>query len=157
MSRVRYVGSSGQEPPLNELEKEKLKGQQLNNEISQTKLRRLHEEVLDRREASFVFDTVMIIIRQELMRAPSLAVREPELLRSLSPEQLHAVRMSVDRTVRSALNQAADLAEKFTKSPKKVIAELAGAEEPSQKEVDAARRKKARKNARRRVIRRAKA
>jgi hypothetical protein len=155
MARIRYVGN-GAEPPLSELEREKLKGQQLNNEISETKLRRIREEVLDRREANFVFDTVMIIIRQELMRAPSLAVRSLHGLH-LSHEVLHAVRMSVDKTVRSVLNQAADLAEKFTKTPRKAMAELTGAEEPSQKEVDAAQRKKARKNARRRVIRRAKA
>ena len=55
MSRVHYVGANGEEPPLTELEQEKLKGQQLANEIAQTKLRQVHEEVLERREVKFVF------------------------------------------------------------------------------------------------------
>ena len=154
MARIRYIGN-GAEPPLNELEKEKLKGKQLNNEISETKLRRIREEVLEKREVAFVLETMLIVLRQELMRAPSMAIKDLRDLH-LGQEVLFAVRMSVDKVVRSVLQAAADTAQKAL-SPKKVIAELTGAEEPSQKEVDAAQRKKARKNARRRVIRRVKA
>ena len=78
MSRVHYVGANanGAEPPLTELEREKLKGQRLANEIAQTKLRRLHEEVLEKREVKFVTETMSIVLRQELMRAPAQAVTD---------------------------------------------------------------------------------
>lgn len=76
MARVRYVGANGAEPPLTELEKEKLKGQQLANEISQTRLRRLRHDLLEKREVKFVIETMAVVLRQELMRAPSQAVRD---------------------------------------------------------------------------------
>jgi hypothetical protein len=153
MARIRYTGSNGEEPPLTELEREKLRGQQIANEIAQTKLRRLHEEILERREVKWVYETTMIILRQEMMRWPSLAVRAPELLHLLSHEQLHAVRMSFDQFIRAELVKARGTLEKALRSPREVIAEFVGAEEPSQKEVDAMERKKARANARRRVSR----
>jgi hypothetical protein len=155
MSRVHYVGANGEEPPLTELEKEKLKGQQLANDISQTKLKRLRGDLLERREVAFVIDTMAVVLRQELMRAPSLAVREPEL-RSLSHEQLHAIRMSVDKTVRSVLNKASETLGKAL-SPREAIAEMVGDEQASQKEIDAAARKKARTNAKRRERRKVRA
>jgi vacuolar-type H+-ATPase subunit H len=85
------------------------------------------------------------------MRLPSLVVREPGLRRGgLSHEQLHAIRMSADKFVRSVLEKAADTLEKALSSPREVIAEIVGEEEPSQKDIDAAARKKARVNAKRR-------
>jgi hypothetical protein len=151
MSRVHYVGANGEEPPLTELEKEKLKGQQLANDIAQTKLRRLRDELLERREVKFVNETMAVVLRQELMRLPSQVVRD---LRGagLSHELLFSIRRSVDKTVRSALNTATDTLEKAL-HPREAIAELVGEERPSQKEIDAAARKKARANAKRRVVR----
>ena len=149
MSRVRYVGANGAEPPLTELEKEKLKGQQLANAISQLKLRRSREEVLERREVKFVNETMTIVLRQELMRAPSQAVRDLHGLR-LSHEVLHSIRMSLDKTIRAALARAAETGEKAL-SPRKFIAEFVGEEQPSQKDLDAAARKKAKRAARRKA------
>jgi hypothetical protein len=157
MARITYTGANGEQPPLSELEKEKLKGQRLANDIARTKLRRLHEEILERREVKFVFDTTLIVLRQELMRWPSLVVREPEL-RSLSHEQIFAIRMSADKFIRAELDKATDSLEKALRSPREAIAELVGEEEqPSQKEIDAAARKRARTNAKRRERRKAKA
>ena len=76
MARVHYVSANGEEPPLTELEQEKLRGQQLANEIAQTKLRRLHEEILEKKEVKFVTETMSIVLRQELMRAPAQAVTD---------------------------------------------------------------------------------
>jgi hypothetical protein len=156
MARITYTGANGEQPPLSELEKEKLQGQRLANDIARTKLRRLHEEILERREVKFVFDTTLIVLRREMMRWPSLVVREPEL-RSLSHEQIFAIRMSADKFIRAELNKATDTLEKALRSPRAVIAEMTGEEEPSQKEVDAAGRKRARTNAKRRERRKAKA
>jgi phage terminase small subunit len=138
--------------PLTELEEEKLKGQRLANEIAQTKLRRLHEEVLEKREVKFVTETMAVVLRQELMRLPSDVVRDLRSLH-LSHEQVFSIRMSVDKTVRSALAKAAATLERAL-SPREAIAELVGEErQPSQKDIDAAARKKARVNAKRRVRR----
>ena len=153
MSRVHYVGANGAEPPLTELEKEKLKGQQLANDISQTRLRKLRQDLLEKREVQFVVSTAAIVLRQELMRLPSLVAGDLRSLH-LSHEQLFSIRTSVDRTVRSALSKAADTLERAL-TPRDLIAELVGEEkEPSQKEIDAAARKKARSNAKRAVRRR---
>jgi hypothetical protein len=91
MSRVHYVGANGEEPPLTELEQEKLKGQRLANEISQTKLRKLRQDLLEKREVKFVAETMAIVLRQELMRLPSLVVGDLRGLR-LSHEQLFTIR-----------------------------------------------------------------
>ena len=153
MSRVHYVGANGEEPPLTELEKEKLKGQRLANDIAQTKLRRLCQDLLERREVKFVNETMAVVLRQELMRAPSQAVIDLRDFR-LTHEILFAIKMSVDKTIRAALDRATDTLEKAL-NPKKVIAELVGEErQPSQKDIDAAARKKARVNAKRRTERR---
>jgi hypothetical protein len=156
MSRVHYVGANGEEPPLTELEKEKLKGQRLANDISATRLKRLRGDLLEKREVKFVTDTMAVVARQELMRLPSLVVREREL-RGLSHEQLFAIRMSVDKTVRSVLDKASGTLEGAL-NPRAAIAEIVGEEEqaPSQKDIDAAARKKARANAKRRERRGAK-
>jgi hypothetical protein len=151
MSRVHYVGANGAEPPLSELEKEKLKGQQLANEIAQTKLRRIREDLLERSEVRFVNETMSVVLRQELMRIPSQVVSDLRGLH-LSHEQLFVIRMSVDKTVRSALDKAATTLERAL-NPRDVIAELVGEKEPSKKDIDAAARKKARANAKRRVRR----
>jgi hypothetical protein len=154
MSRVHYVGANGEEPPLTELEQEKLKGQRLANEISQTKLRKLRQDLLEKREVKFVAETMAIVLRQELMRLPSLVVGDLRGLR-LSHEQLFTIRTSVDKTVRCALDKAADTLERAL-NPRDVIAELVGEERrPSQKDIDAAARKKARVNAKRRAVRKA--
>jgi hypothetical protein len=152
MSRVHYVGANGEEPPLTELEKEKLKGQRLANDIARTKLRRLCDDLLEKREVKFVTETVAVVLRQELMRLPSDVVRDLHSLR-LSYEQLFSIRMSADKTVRSALAKAADTLERAL-NPREAIAELVGEERPSQKDLDAAARKKARVNAKRRAGRR---
>jgi hypothetical protein len=152
MARVRYVGANGAEPPLTELEKEKLKGQQLANEISQTRLRRLRHDLLEKREVKFVIETMAVVLRQELMRAPSQAVRDLSGLH-LSHEVLHSIRMSLDKTIRTALDKATDTLERAL-NPREAIAELVGEERPSEKDLDAAARKKARANAKRRAVRR---
>ncbi len=152
MARHYYVGANGAEPPLTELEKEKLKGQQIANDIAQTKLRALHQDLLERREVQFVVETMAIILRQDLMRLPSLVVKDLHSLR-LSHEQLFAIRMSADKTVREALTKAS-ASVMSALNPRKAIAEFVGEERPSQKEIDAAARKKARGNARRRELRR---
>ena len=105
MARIHYVGANGAELPLSELEKEKLKGQQLANDIAQTKLRRLHEEVLEKSEVRLVNETTIIVLRQELMRAPSQAVTDLRGF-NLSRELLFTIRMSLDKTVRSLLDKA---------------------------------------------------
>ena len=153
MSRVHYVGANGAEPPLTELEKEKLKGQQLANEIAQTRLRRIHEDLLERSEVKFVIETMAVVLRQELMRLPSLVAGDFRALH-LSHDQLFSIRVSVDRAVRSALEKAATMLERAL-TPRDVIAELVGAEQPSRKVIDKAARKKARANAKRRVRRKA--
>ena len=48
-----------------------------------------------------------VVLRQELMRLPSQAVTDLRGLH-LSHEQLFSIRMSLDKTVRSALDKAAD-------------------------------------------------
>ena len=140
MARVHYVGANGEEPPLTELEQEKLKGQQIANDISQTKLRRLRAVLLEKREVKFVTETMAVVLRQELMRLPSQAVAD---LRgqSLTHEQLFSIRMSVDKTVRSALAKAADTLRRAL-NPREAMAELVGEEHPSQKDLDAAARKR---------------
>ena len=153
MARHYYVGANGAEPPLTELEKEKLKGQQIANDIAQTKLRTLHQDLLERREVRFVVETMAIVLRQDLMRLPSLVVKDLRSLR-LSHEVLFAIRMSVDKTVREALTKASAKVMSAL-NPRKAIAEFVGEKErPSQKEIDAMERKKARANARRREVRR---
>lgn len=151
MARIRYTGANGEEPPLTELEKEKLKGQQLANEIAQTKLRRLRHDLLEKREVRFVVETMAVVLRQELMRLPSLVLAELRGMR-LGHEQLFAIRMSADKTVRGALEKASVTLERAL-NPREAIAELVGEEGPSQKEIDAAARKKARANAKRRAVR----
>ena len=149
--RVHYVGANGEEPPLSELEREKLKGQQIANDIAETKLRRIHEEVLEKREVRFVVETMSIVLRQELMRLPSQVITD---LRSfnLQHDQLHAIKTSLGKTVRAALGNASDTLRKAL-SARAAYAELTGRREPSQKAVAAARRKKARANTRRRAVR----
>ena len=86
------------------------------------------------------------------MRAPSQAIADLRGLH-LSHEQLFLIRMSLDKTIRSALDKATDTLERAL-NPREVIAELVGEErQPSQKDIDAAARKKARVNAKRRVRR----
>ena len=153
MARVHYVSANGAEPPLTALEEEKLAGQRLANEISQTRLRKLRQDLLEKREVRFVVETMAVVLRQELMRLPSLVAGDLRSLH-LSHDQLFLIRMSVDRTVRSALGKAAETLERAL-TPRDVIAELVGEKkEPSQKDVDAAARKKARANAKRAVRRR---
>ena len=50
-----------EEPPLTALEKEKLKGQQLANEISQTRLRKLCQDLLEKREVRFVIAPKLLV------------------------------------------------------------------------------------------------
>jgi hypothetical protein len=155
MARVTYTGANGESPPLNELEREKLAGQRLANTIAETKLRRLREETLERREVQFVFETTMLVLRRELMRWPSLAVRLPELLRSeLTHAQFHAIAMSLDGFIRAELSKVRVSLEKTLASPREVIAELTGEDEPTPEDVDEAIRKKNRANAKRRAVRR---
>lgn len=152
MSRVHYVSANGQEPPLTELEEEKLKGQRLANEIAETKLRRLHEEVLEKREVKFVVDTMAIVLQQQIMRrTPNQVVTDLRGM-NLSHEVLHTIKMSVDKTLRAELDRASTAAEKALNA-REAYAELTGQREPSEKAVDKAKRKKARVNARRRVLR----
>ena len=150
MARIHYVSANGEEPPLTELEKEKLKGQQIANAVSQLKLRRIREEVIEKREVKFVNETMAVVLRQELMRAPSQAVRDLHSLH-LGHEVLFTIRMSLDKTVRSALAKAAATLEKAL-NPREAIAELVGEERrPSQKDLDAAARKKKRRAMRRKA------
>jgi hypothetical protein len=151
MSRVHYVSANGKEPPLTELEKEKLNGQRLANDIAQTKLRRLRHDLLEKREVKFVNETMAVVLRQELMRLPSLVMADLRGLH-LTHDQLFSIRMSVDKTVRSALAKASDTLQRAL-NPREAIAELVGEEGPSQKEIDVSARKKARVNARRRAAR----
>jgi hypothetical protein len=155
MARIRYVSANGEEPPLTELELEKLKGQQIANAISQTKLRQIQRDLLEKREVKFVVDTKLVVLRQELMRAPSQAIVDLRSLH-LSHEQLFSIRTSMDKTVRAALNTATDTLERAL-NPREFIAELVGEEPPSKKDIDAAVRKKAGVNAARRAKRKAKA
>jgi hypothetical protein len=141
---------------LSELEREKLEGQRLANEISQTKLRRLREEVKETREVKFVYDHTLTVLRQKMLRWPGLAVREPELLRLMDHVQLHAVRMAFDKFIRARLDEVADAFTKGLWSPGAVIREITGEVEPSQKDLDAAARKKSRANAKRRERRKVK-
>jgi hypothetical protein len=156
MSRVRYVPANGKEPPLTALELEKLKGQQLANDISQTRLKRLRGDSLERREVKFVTDTMAVVLQQELMRLPSLVVKDLRRVVELSREQLFSIRQSVDATVRCALEKASDTLATAL-SPREAIAELVGDEQPSQGEIDQAARRKARTNAKRRERRKVRA
>ena len=153
MARIHYVGANGASLPLSELEREKLKGQQIANDIAETRLRRIHEEVLEKREVKFVVETMSIVLRQELMRAPAQAITD---LRgqNLTHDQLHAIKMSLDKTVRTALGNADDTLTKALNA-REAYAELTGQREPSPKAVAAAKRKKERANAKRRVRRKA--
>ena len=149
--RVHYVGANGEEPPLSELEREKLKGQQLANDIAETKLRRIHGEVIEKDTVEFLVKDTVIKLQQGIMRAASQALID---LRSfnLPHEQLHAIKMSLDRSFRAELDKMADAFEKIP-TPREAYAEIVGEREPSPKAVAAARRKKARANAKRRVRR----
>ena len=80
----------------------------------------------------------------------SQAVRDLRNLH-LSHEVLFAIRMSLDKTLREALTKASKT-RLGALSPRKAYAELRRGRAVT-KEVDAAHRKKARKNARRRVVR----
>ena len=152
MARIHYVGANGAELPLSELEKEKLKGQQLANDIAETKLRRLHEEVLEKSEVRLVNETTIIVLRQELMRAPAQAVTDLRGF-NLSRELLFTIRMSLDKTVRSLLDKAEVSLRRALNSPRDAFAEMVGVEQPSKKVIDKAARKKTRVNARRRAVR----
>ena len=156
MSRVHYVGANanGAEPPLTELEEEKLKGQRLANEIAETKLRRLHEEVLEKSEVKLVFETTLLVIRQETMRGPSQAITDLRGL-NLSRDALFAIKMSLDRTNRSMLDKAEVSLRRALRNPREVYNEMVGIEAPSEKAVKAAARKKERGNAKRAVRRKA--
>jgi hypothetical protein len=85
------------------------------------------------------------------MRLPSQVVRDLRGV-SLSDELLFSIRMSADKTVRSALDKATDTLEKAL-NLRKAMAELIGEERPSEKDIDAAARKKAHVNAKRRAVR----
>ena len=61
--------------------------------------------------------------------------------------------MSLDKTVAPSSTMLKPVG-KVLNSPREVIAEIVGEEEPSQKVIDAAARKKARFNAKRRAVRR---
>jgi hypothetical protein len=154
MSRVHYVGKNGEPPPLTELEREKLKGQQLANDISQTRLARLRRDLLERREVVFVVENALVILRQQVMRLPSLVCGE--LRRSsLSREQLFAIRMSMDNAAREFLSEVVAALGKAG-DPQEAIAEIVDEPQPSQKEIDAAARRKARTNTKRRERRKVK-
>ena len=107
--------------------------------------------MLEKREVKFVTETMSIVLRQELMRAPAQAVSD---LRSfnLPHDQLHAIKISLDKSFRTALGHADDTLRKVL-TPRAAIAEIVGEKEPSQKAVAVAARKKARANARRRAVR----
>jgi hypothetical protein len=152
MARIRYTGANGEEPPLTELEQEKLQGQRITNRISETRLKRLRGDVLEKREVVFVISNAMVILRQALMRLPALVVRAQEL-RDLTHEQRHAIRMSLDKAIRTALGEASEALGKAG-NPREAIAEIVGEAQPSQKDIDAMAMKKARTNARRRELRR---
>jgi hypothetical protein len=65
--------------------------------------------------------------------------------------------MSLDGFVRSELGKVRASLEKTLASPREVIAELTGADEPTPEDVDEAARKKAAVNKKRRARRKAKA
>jgi hypothetical protein len=108
---------------------------------------------LERREVQFVNETMSIVLRQEVMRAPSQAIRDLRGF-NLSHDVLFSIRTSLDKTIRTALNKAADTLGRALR-PREFISEFVGEQLPSQKEIDAMERKKARANARRRVVRKA--
>jgi hypothetical protein len=100
--------------------KQKADGQQILKGIARTKLKKLRGDLLDRREVEFVVGNAIATLRPHLLRLPLLIASE---LRELSHDQLHAIRMRVERAVDSFLEEASESLGKAI-DPRAAIAEL---------------------------------
>ena len=119
--------------------------------LRETELARKREELIDKKMVGFLVEDTIVKLRQGLMRAPAQAITD--LRRFHFPhEQLHAIRMSLDKTFRAELGMAEDALKKVAHA-RATYAEIVGDREPSQKAVVAAARRRARVNAKRRVRR----
>ena len=143
-------------PKPSGLERKKETHQEILNEISSLRLKKLRGELVDKREVEFVVSTAIITLRAQLLRLPLLVVAE---LRELNHDQLHAIRMRAERAVHAFLEETSEALIKAI-DPRSAIAELE--EEDSNGEVtrakqDALARKRSLANAKRRAKRKAKA
>jgi hypothetical protein len=153
MATIRYVGRDGQAPKPSALERKKETHQEILNEISSLRLKKLRGELVDKREVDFVVSTAIITLRAQLLRLPLLVVSE---LRELSHDQLHGIRMRTERAVHAFLEEACAALSKAV-DPRSAIAELEENEsngEVSRAKQDALARKRSVANQKRRAKRR---
>jgi hypothetical protein len=120
MATIRYVGKNGQAPKPSALERKKETHQEILNEISAIRLKKLRGELVDKREVEFVVSNAIITLRAQLLRLPLLVVAE---LRELSHDQLHAIRMRTERAVHAFLEETSAALSKAV-DPRSAIAEL---------------------------------
>jgi hypothetical protein len=153
MAELRYFGKNNDrpDPDAARLQAAKAREREAIATLRETELARKREELIDKKIVEFLVADTIVKLRQGLMRAPAQAITD---LRSfnLPHDQLHAIKMSLDKTFRAELGKAEDALNKVP-APRAAYAEIVGEREPSQKAVVAAARKKARANARRRAMR----
>jgi hypothetical protein len=153
VGNVSYIGVSGKNGggQNSELEEHKVEALRLQNELTRVRLEKLRGDVVDLREIQFVFSNTLTILREQILRLPQIVLTE---VHSLSPVELHNVRMSLERRVDQFLLELADNLQKGV-NPSAYLAELMSDDEKSEEQKAADVRKKAQANAKRREKRQA--
>ena len=116
MAQVHYVGKNGNR----ELDRERIEGLRLSNEIQRVKLQRLGGDMVDKREVTFALSHMLLLLRSQILTVPQLVASE---LRDLDTQAQHRVRMRVEDAIHGFLEQLAENMERTINS-EEFIAEL---------------------------------
>jgi hypothetical protein len=100
---VAYIGRNGS--GNTDLEAAKTEALQLANEVTRAKLRKLHGDLVERKEVQYVIAHALTTLRERILHVPQIVSAD---LRGLEHAQVHAIRMRVDESVRRWLEELAE-------------------------------------------------
>jgi hypothetical protein len=143
MAFISYVGRNGGSNA--ELEAQKVESLRLANRTARAKLQKLEGELVEKREVKLVIDHALTAMREHVLRLPFLICTE---LRELPHNQLHAIRLRVEKEVHRTLDELAETLVQAVNAPAFFAA--LDAEEGVVVDEDARARKKAAVNTKRR-------
>jgi hypothetical protein len=105
MANLHYVPANGKVPEPTLWEQRKADGQEIQNEILRTRLKKLRGELVERREVEFVIGMAMAALREQILRLPLLVAAE---LRELSSDRVFAIRTRIEHGVHNFLEEASE-------------------------------------------------
>jgi hypothetical protein len=98
MAKLIYHGKNG-DPAL---DAEKIESLRIQNALAKAKLARIEGSIVDKRKVVFMLEYSLTLLRTQILTIPQLVSAE---LRGLDNAQAHAVRMRVEKSIYSFLEQ----------------------------------------------------